>query len=67
MDILHTCILSNVFHNCCLPVVASAIIALLHIISLVISLRVTVGDDNGPNNVEFVLIYIHCEFTETFQ
>ena len=46
------------FHNCCLPGVASAIIALLHIISLV-SLRVTVGDDNEPNNVEFVLIYIH--------
>ena len=49
-----------------LPDVASAIIALLHIISLV-SLRVTVGEDNEPNNVEFVLIYIHCEITETFQ
>ena len=55
------------FHNCCLPGVASAIIPLLHIISLVISVTVTVGDDNEPNNVEFLLTYIHCEFTQTFQ
>ena len=55
------------FHNCCLPGVASAIIALLQIISLVVSLTVTVGGDNEPNNVGFVLIYIHCEFTQTFQ
>ena len=66
MDILNTYMLYNVFHNCCLPGVASAIIAPLHIISLV-TVRVTVGDDNEPNNVEFVLIYIHCEFTQTFQ
>ena len=55
------------FQNCCLPGVSSAIIALLHIISPVFSLRVTVGDDDEPNNVEFVLIYIYCEFTEIFQ
>ena len=55
------------FHNCCLPGVASAIIALLHIISLVVSVTVIVGDDNEPNNVELVLIYIHCEFTQIFQ
>ena len=67
MDILHTCILFKVFHNCSLPDVASAIIALLHIISLVVSLWVIVGEDDEPNNVEFVLIVIHCEFTETFQ
>ena len=55
------------FHNCCLPGVASAIIALLHIISLFVSVTVTVGDDNEPNNVEFVLIYIQSELTQTFQ
>ena len=55
------------FHNCSLPDVASAIIALLHAISLVVSLTVIVCEDNEPNNVEFVWIDIHCEFTETFQ
>ena len=45
-------------HNFCLPGIPSAIIPLLHIISLVVSVTVTVGDDNEPNNVEFVLIYI---------
>ena len=68
MDILHTCMLYNVLlHNCCLPGVAPAIIVLLHTISLAISVTVTVGDDNEPNNVDFVLIYIHCEFAQTFQ
>ena len=54
------------FHNCSLPDVASAIIALLHVISLVFSLMVDVGEDNEPNNIEFVLIDIHCDFMETF-
>ena len=54
------------FHNCSLPDVASAIIALLHVISLVFSLTVDVGEDNEPNNIEFVLIDIHCDFIETF-
>ena len=54
------------FHNCSLLNVASAIIALLHVISLVVSLTVNVGEDNEPNNIEFVLIDIHCEFMETF-
>ena len=53
-------------HNCSLSDVASAIIALLHVISLVVSLTVDVGEDNEPNNTEFVLIDIHCEFMETF-
>ena len=35
MDILHTCILYKVFHNCSVPDVASGVIALLHIISVV--------------------------------
>ena len=55
------------FHNCSLPDVASAIIALLHAISLVISLTVIVCEDNEHNNLEFVSIDIYCEFTETFQ
>ena len=54
------------FHNCALPDVASAILALLHVISLVSSVIVNVGEDNEPNNIEFVLIDIHCEFMETF-
>ena len=54
------------FHNCSLPDVASAIIALLHVILLVVSLTVNVDEDNEPNNIEFVLIDIHCEFMETF-
>ena len=66
IDILHICILYNIFHNCSLPDVASAIIALLYVISLVFSLTVDVGEDNEPNNIEFVLIDIHCDFMETF-
>ena len=54
------------FHNCSLPDVASTIIALLHVISLVVSLTVDVGEDNESNNIEFVLIDIHCEFMGTF-
>ena len=56
----------TLFHNCSLPDVASAIIALLHVISLVFSLMVGAGEDNEPNNIEFVLIDIHCDFMETF-
>ena len=62
--IFHTCILSKVFHNCYLPDVASGVIVLSHIISLVPAICV-VGEDDGPNKVEFVLIDIHDEFTET--
>ena len=54
------------FHNYSLPDVASVIIALLHVISLAVSLTVTVGEDDEPNNIEFVLIDIYCEFTEIF-
>ena len=54
------------FHNCSLPDVASAMIALLQVSSFVVSLTVDVGEDNEPNNIEFVLIDIHCEFMETF-
>ena len=60
-----TCI-SIYSYICALPDVASAIIALLHVISLVLSVTVTLGDNNEPDNIEFVLIDIHCEFIETF-
>ena len=64
MDIFHTCILSKVFHNCYLPDVASGVIVLLCIISIVPAICV-VGEENEPNKVEFVFIDIHDDFTET--
>ena len=51
------------FYRCYLPDVASGVIVLSCIISLVPSICV-VGEDDEPNNVEFVLIDIHDEFTE---
>ena len=53
------------FHNCSVPDVASGIIALLHIISVVATFCFVVGEDDEPHKVEFVLIHIHGEFTET--
>ena len=53
------------FNNFSLPDVASIVIPLLHIISLVVSISVIFSDDDEPNKVEFVLIDIHGEFTET--
>ena len=53
------------FHNCYLPDVASGVIVLLRIISLVSAIYV-VGEDNEPSKVEFVLIDIYDEFTETW-
>ena len=46
---------------------ASAVIPLLHIISLVVSLSVSVivAEHDEPNKVDFLLIYIHSEFTQT--
>ena len=52
------------FYKCYLPDVASGVIVLSCIISLVPAICV-VGEDDEPNNVEFVLIDIHDEFTET--
>ena len=54
------------FHNCSLPDVAFPMIALLNVSSLVVFLTVDVGEDNECNNIEFILIDIHCEFMETF-
>ena len=62
MDIFHTC---KFFHNCYLPDVASGVIVLLCIISFVAAFSGVVGEDDEPIKVEFVLIHIHGEFTET--
>ena len=61
----HKCILYKVFNNFFLPDVASAVIPLLHIISLVASISVIVSEDDEPNKVEYVLIDIFGKFTET--
>ena len=56
----------QVFYNCDLPDEGSGVIALSCIISLVLATAV-LGEDDEPNNIEFVLIDIHDEFTETLQ
>ena len=48
-----------------LPDVASAIIPLVHIVSLVVSVSVTVAEHDEPNKVDFVFISIQGEFTQT--
>ena len=53
------------FIKFCLPDVPSAVIPVLHIISLVVSVVAVITEDDEPNNVEFVLIDIYGEFTET--
>ena len=53
------------FHHCSVPDVASGVIALLHILSVVAAFCVVGGEDDEANKVEFVLIHIHGEFTET--
>ena len=52
-------------NNFSLPDVASAVIPLVHIISLVVSVSVTVSEHDEPNKVDFALISIHGEFTQT--
>ena len=56
--------ISSFFQNCYLPDVASGVIVLLCIISLVPPICAVCEDDES-NKVEFVLIDIHDEFTET--
>ena len=53
------------FNNICLPDVASAVIVLSDMISLVVSIGVMVTEDDEPNKVEFVLIDICSKLTET--
>ena len=50
--------------NCYLPDAASGVIVLSRIISLVPAICV-VGEDDEPNTVEFVVIDIQDEFSET--
>ena len=52
------------FNKFSLPDVASGVILHLHIISLV-SVSVLIDEEDEPNKVEFVLISIPGEFTET--
>ena len=52
------------FHNCYIPDVASGVIVLLCIMSLVPAICV-VGEDDETNKVELVLIGIHNAFNET--
>ena len=64
--IFSTCVFYlKLFHNCSLPDVASGVIVLLDIISVVAAFCVVVGEDVDPNKIECVLIHIHGEFTET--
>ena len=48
-----------------LPDVASAGMPLVHIISLVVCVSVTVPEHDEPNKVDFVFISICGEFTQT--
>ena len=62
MDIFHTnAFYIKCFNNLSLPDVASAVIPVLHMISLIVSLGVIVNEDDEPNKIEFVLIDIHGE------
>ena len=51
-------------NNFSLPDVASGIMPLLHIVSLVVSVSFTVPDAAEHNNVDFVFISISGEFTQ---
>ena len=48
-----------------LPDVASAAIPLLHIVSVVVSVNVTVAEQDELDKVDFVFISIQGEFTQT--
>ena len=52
-------------NNFSLPDVASAVMPLVHIVSLVVCVSVTVPGDDEPNKVDFVFISISGEFTQT--
>ena len=52
-------------NNFSLPDVASAAIPLVHIVSVVVSVSVTVAEHDEPNKVDFVFISIQGEFTQT--
>ena len=52
-------------NNFSLPDVASAVMPLVHIVSLVVCVSVTVPEHDEPNKVDFVFISICGEFTQT--
>ena len=47
------------------PDVASVIMPLVHIVSVVVSVSVTVPDDAVHNTVDFVFIFVSGAFTHT--
>ena len=55
----------TVLNNFFLPDVASAVMPLVHIVSLVLRVSVTVPEHDEPNKVDFVFISICGEFTQT--
>ena len=48
-----------------LPGVACVIVPLVHIVSSVVSVSVTVPDDAVHDTVDFVFIFVSCAFTHT--
>ena len=52
-------------NNFSLPDVASAVMRLVHIVSLVVCVSVTVPEHDEPNKVDFVCISICGEFPQT--
>ena len=52
-------------NNCSLPDVASAVMPLVHIVSLFVHVSVTVPEEDKPYKVYFVFISISGEFTQT--
>ena len=62
----YKCILSLQFLNHFSPPdVASVIVPLVHIVSFVVSVSVTVPDDAVYNTVDFVFIFVSGTFTQT--
>ena len=54
-------------HKFFLPDVASASMADFELISVVLSVTFTVGNDDEANKVQFALIDVSCELTETLK
>ena len=61
MDIFYKCILSAVLNHFSSPDVASVIVPLVHIVSVVVSVSVTVPDDSLHNTVDFVFIFVFTQ------
>ena len=61
----YKCTLCKVLNNFPQPDVASAVMPLIHIISLVVCVSVTVPKCDEPNKVDFIFISICGEFIQT--